>query len=154
VLRESLDVKGVVFFDASVKPYASLVGNSDGEISSGSSEVHSGSDSENPTTGHSSTETDDFTMCDVLGSPWRTPNNSWVRCATFFSDLFWETIARAPYLISMRTEASLLAREVIVHQAPACPEKSSIVAMRVPRRNENGNSGSGTGPALKRRTKG
>ncbi|KAL3440585.1 hypothetical protein BJX65DRAFT_314661 [Aspergillus insuetus] len=79
VLRESLDVEGVVFYDASVKSYAGLVRNSDdrpsdGESSSGSSEAHSGSDSENPANGHSSsTETDDFNMSDVLGFSLQDP---------------------------------------------------------------------------------
>ncbi|KAL2816599.1 hypothetical protein BDW59DRAFT_153182 [Aspergillus cavernicola] len=71
VLRQSLGVDGVVFFDASVKSYAGLVRNSDdrpsdGE-SSGSSEAQSGSDSDVCATGHSSTETDDLPMSDVLG---------------------------------------------------------------------------------------
>lgn len=73
VLQQSLDVQGVVFFDASVKSYASLVRNtneqpSDGEVSSGSSEALEGSsDSDNLTPGHSSTESDDLTTSDVLG---------------------------------------------------------------------------------------
>jgi signal transduction histidine kinase len=78
VLRESLDVEGVVFYDASVKSYAGLVRNSDdrpsdGESSSGSSEAQSSSDSENPANGHSSTETDDFNMSDVLGFSLQDP---------------------------------------------------------------------------------
>ncbi|KAL4986508.1 hypothetical protein BDW68DRAFT_163119 [Aspergillus falconensis] len=74
ILQQSLDVQGVVFFDASVKSYAGLVRNSDdrpsdGESSSGSSEAPeaSASDSDNPATGHSTTDTDDFSMSDVLG---------------------------------------------------------------------------------------
>ncbi|KAL4995223.1 hypothetical protein BDV10DRAFT_175163 [Aspergillus recurvatus] len=74
ILQQSLDVQGVVFFDASVKSYAGLVRNSDdrpsdGESSSGSSEAPeaSASDSDNPATGHSTTDTDDLSMCDVLG---------------------------------------------------------------------------------------
>ncbi|KAL4790914.1 hypothetical protein BDV19DRAFT_371503 [Aspergillus venezuelensis] len=70
VLQQSLDVQGVVFFDASVKSYAGLVQStddrpSDGESSSGSSDMSHGSDSDNPT-GHS-TETDEITTSDVLG---------------------------------------------------------------------------------------
>ncbi|KAL4937720.1 hypothetical protein BDV06DRAFT_202314 [Aspergillus oleicola] len=70
VLQQSLDVQGVVFFDASVKSYAGLVRNtddrpSDGESSSGSSDMSHGSDSDNPA-GHS-TETDEITTSDVLG---------------------------------------------------------------------------------------
>ncbi|KAL6229567.1 hypothetical protein BDW75DRAFT_224931 [Aspergillus navahoensis] len=74
ILQQSLDVEGVVFFDAGVKSYAGLVRNSDdrpsdGESSSGSSEAPeaSASDSDNPATGHSTTDTDDFSMSDVLG---------------------------------------------------------------------------------------
>ncbi|KAL4747977.1 hypothetical protein BDW72DRAFT_162631 [Aspergillus terricola var. indicus] len=74
ILQQSLDVQGVVFFDASVKSYAGLVRNSDdrpsdAESSSGSSEgpEASASDSDNPATGHSTTDTDDFSTSDVLG---------------------------------------------------------------------------------------
>lgn len=72
VLRDSLEVEGVVFFDASVNSYATLVRNSDGrhsdvESSSSTGDANSSSDSDNPTTGHSSTETDDSAVCDVLG---------------------------------------------------------------------------------------
>ncbi|KAL4901232.1 hypothetical protein BDW74DRAFT_160537 [Aspergillus multicolor] len=74
ILQQSLDVQGVAFFDASVKSYAGLVRNtddrpSDGESSSGSSEAPeaSASDSDNPATGHSTTDTDDFSTSDVLG---------------------------------------------------------------------------------------
>ncbi|KAL2832741.1 hypothetical protein BJY01DRAFT_239700 [Aspergillus pseudoustus] len=78
VLRDSLDVEGVVFYDASIKSYAGLVRNSDdrpsdGESSSGSGETQSsGSDSENPAT-HSSTETDDINTSDVLGFSLQDP---------------------------------------------------------------------------------
>ncbi|RDW67494.1 putative sensor histidine kinase/response regulator [Aspergillus mulundensis] len=74
ILQQSLDVQGVAFYDASVKSYAGLVRNtddrpSDGESSSGSSEAPeaSASDSDNPATGHSTTDTDDFSTSDVLG---------------------------------------------------------------------------------------
>ncbi|KAL4809814.1 hypothetical protein BDV18DRAFT_129696 [Aspergillus unguis] len=72
VLQQSLDVQGVVFFDASVKSYAGLVRNtddrpSDGESSGSSSEAHETSDSDYPATGQSSTENDDFSASDVLG---------------------------------------------------------------------------------------
>ncbi|KAI9374448.1 hypothetical protein BJX61DRAFT_302371 [Aspergillus egyptiacus] len=72
VLRESLDVEGVVFFDASVKSYAGLVRNtddrpSDSESNSSSSEPQWSSDSDNPITSDSAAETDDFTTSDVLG---------------------------------------------------------------------------------------
>ncbi|KAL4880260.1 hypothetical protein BJY04DRAFT_191501 [Aspergillus karnatakaensis] len=75
LLQESLDVQGVVFYDASVKSYAGLVRNtddrpSDGEgssSSSGSSEGHESSDSDNPVTAQSSTENDEFPTSDVLG---------------------------------------------------------------------------------------
>lgn len=73
MLQQSLDVQGVVFFDASVKSYASLVRNaddqpSDGEVSSGASETLEGSsDSDDLTPGHSSTESDDLATSDVLG---------------------------------------------------------------------------------------
>ncbi|KAL3465736.1 hypothetical protein BJX64DRAFT_296990 [Aspergillus heterothallicus] len=79
VLRDSLDVEGVVFYDASIKSYAGLVRNSDdrpsdSESGSGSSEAtSSGSDCENPATGHSSTETDDVSMSDVLGFSLQDP---------------------------------------------------------------------------------
>ncbi|KAL4780387.1 hypothetical protein BJX76DRAFT_338103 [Aspergillus varians] len=72
VLQQSLEVQGVVFFDASVKSYGGLVRNSDdrpsdGESSSGYSEGPEASDSDTQATGHSSTETDDSTTSDVLG---------------------------------------------------------------------------------------
>ncbi|KAJ0419510.1 hypothetical protein BJY00DRAFT_153744 [Aspergillus carlsbadensis] len=78
VLRDSLDVEGVVFYDASVKSYAGLVRNSDdrpsdGESSSGSSDAQSSSDSENPANGNSSTETDDANTSDVLGFSLQDP---------------------------------------------------------------------------------
>ncbi|OJJ60297.1 hypothetical protein ASPSYDRAFT_42020 [Aspergillus sydowii CBS 593.65] len=80
VLQQSLDVQGVVFFDASVKSHASLVRNSDdqpsdGEVSSGSTEALEGSsDSDNLTPGHSSTESDDPTTSDVLGFSLEDPD--------------------------------------------------------------------------------
>ncbi|KAF7115471.1 hypothetical protein CNMCM5793_002429 [Aspergillus hiratsukae] len=72
VLRDSLEVEGVVFFDASVNSYATLVrnsdsGHSDTESSSSTGDANFSSDSDGPTTGHSSTETDDATVCEVLG---------------------------------------------------------------------------------------
>ncbi|EAW09112.1 putative sensor histidine kinase/response regulator [Aspergillus clavatus NRRL 1] len=76
VLQNSLEVEGVVFFDASVNSYSALVQNADDrhtdlESSSSSSSCAmdsiSSSDSDNPTTGHSSTETDDSAVCEVLG---------------------------------------------------------------------------------------
>ncbi|KAL3472386.1 hypothetical protein BJX99DRAFT_262373 [Aspergillus californicus] len=78
VLRESLEVEGVVFFDASVKSYAGLVRNSDdrpSDASSGSesSENPSSSDCEDPATGQSSTETDDSSMSDVLSYALQDP---------------------------------------------------------------------------------
>ncbi|KAF4229386.1 hypothetical protein CNMCM6805_001505 [Aspergillus fumigatiaffinis] len=72
ILRDSLEVEGVVFFDASVNSYATLVQKSDGrqsdmESSSSTGDANSSSDSDNPTTGHSSTETDDSAVCEMLG---------------------------------------------------------------------------------------
>ncbi|PYH80547.1 putative sensor histidine kinase/response regulator [Aspergillus uvarum CBS 121591] len=70
-LRESLDVEGVVFFDASVRSYGGLMQSgearhSDLEISTTSGSGESGSDSEHSTVGHSSTETDESALCEVL----------------------------------------------------------------------------------------
>ncbi|RLL97657.1 hypothetical protein CFD26_103693 [Aspergillus turcosus] len=72
VLCDSLDVEGVVFFDASVNSYATLVRNSDGghsdtDSSGSTGDANFNSDSDSPTTGHSSTEGDDSTVCEVLG---------------------------------------------------------------------------------------
>ena len=73
VLQQLLDIQGVVFFDASVKSYASLVRNSDDQpsnskVSSGSSKVLEGSsDSDNLTLGYSLTESDDVMILEVLG---------------------------------------------------------------------------------------
>lgn len=71
VLQESLDVQGVIFFNASIKLYASLVRNtddqpSDDETNSGSCSAPE-SDSDNRTPGHSSAESDDLATSDVLG---------------------------------------------------------------------------------------
>ncbi|KAF7595945.1 hypothetical protein BBP40_004091 [Aspergillus hancockii] len=71
VLRDSMEVDGAVFFDASVNSYGTLLRTSDDRHSdpeaSGSGDGNSGSDGENAATGHSSTETDDSALCDVLG---------------------------------------------------------------------------------------
>lgn len=72
VLQQSLDVQGVTFFDASAKSYAGLVRNADdrpSDIDSSSfSEADETGDSDNLTTEQSSTDTDEFTTSDVLGS--------------------------------------------------------------------------------------
>jgi signal transduction histidine kinase len=66
-----MEVEGVVFYDASVNNYGTLLRTSDDRHSdiegSGSGDANSGSDGENAATGLSSSETDDSALCDVLG---------------------------------------------------------------------------------------
>ncbi|KAF5862159.1 hypothetical protein ETB97_012056 [Aspergillus alliaceus] len=72
VLQESMEVEGVIFYDASVNSYGTLLRTSDDRSSdiegSVSGDGNSGSDRENAATGVSSSEADDSALCDVLGS--------------------------------------------------------------------------------------
>ncbi|RAL08055.1 putative sensor histidine kinase/response regulator [Aspergillus homomorphus CBS 101889] len=86
-LRESLDVEGVVFFDASVRSYGGLMQSgearhSDLEISTTSGSGESGSDSEHSTVGHSSTETDESALCEVLSLS-TTPEEATIPIGSF-----------------------------------------------------------------------